>query len=121
MPCQEPVKPTTSNLAVESFASLSAASFASPPVLRKSDFERPGGSIWAMRWDSATTGGLSMPLKRWSAPSHASRIASTMRGWLWPRVAHIWPEVKSRISRPSVSQIRMPRALAMRRGTKGMP
>ena len=31
-------------------------------------------------------------------------IAATMFGWLWPTVAHIWPDVKSRIFLPAASQ-----------------
>ena len=33
-----------------------------------------------------------------------------MAGWLWPIVAHIWPEVKSRYSRPSLSVTTVPLA-----------
>jgi len=80
MPCQAPVKPTTSNLPEYILASLSAASLASPPVERNIALQRDGGSIAAKRRDSSTTGGLSMPLNRCSAPAQALAIASTMRG-----------------------------------------
>jgi hypothetical protein len=69
-----------SNLPVCISASLSAASLASPPVERNIAFDRDGGSIEVRRRDSSTTGGLSMPLNRCSAPVQAFSIASTMRG-----------------------------------------
>ncbi|MNK56172.1 hypothetical protein D3C87_751990 [compost metagenome] len=98
-----------------------AASLASPPVDRNSDFDSDGGSIAASRPASAGTAGPTKPLYRCSAPSQAFSMAATMRGWLWPMVAHIWPEVKSRISRPLASHSVAPRALTMTCGLSPMP
>ena len=86
------------------------------------DLDRPDGiqsraSVAASR---ATTSGI-MPLNRWKAFSPASRTASTMAGWLWPMVAHIWPEVKSRISRPVSSRTTVPRAERNRLGKVSPP
>ena len=36
-----------------------------------------------------------------------------MRGWLWPRAAHIWPELKSRYSLPLTSRTTEPRPHTM--------
>src|SRR6185312_14083917 len=44
-----------------------------------------------------------MPEKRCSALSQLRLMAATMFGWLWPTVAHIWPDVKSRIFLPAAS------------------
>ena len=43
-----------------------------------------------------------MPLNRWSSVSTASRTVATTSGWAWPRIALIWPEVKSRMARPAL-------------------
>jgi hypothetical protein len=69
---------------------------------------------------SATTSGI-MPLNRWKAFSPASCTARTMAGWLWPIVAHICPDVKSRISRPVSSITTQPLALRNRFGKVSPP
>ena len=101
MPCHEPVKPITSKPPVCSLAMRNAASLDSLPVLTRIALSSPAGSSPARRLQSATTGSESMPLNRCSAPAMARRMAASTSGWLWPRVAHICPEVKSRIARPS--------------------
>ena len=45
-----------------------------------------------------------IPENRCSAVSQLFLMAATMFGWLWPTVAHIWPDVKSRIFFPAASQ-----------------
>ena len=57
---------------------------------------------------SPITSLLMKPLYRWTTRSPASRIASRIAGWLWPSVAHIWPDVKSRIRRPSAVSSQLP-------------
>ena len=56
---------------------------------------------------SSVTSRERKPLNRCTTRPLASRIASRIAGWPWPSVAHICPEVKSRIRRPSsvVSQL----------------
>ena len=101
MPCHEPAKASTSWPPVSSLASRSAASFASPPVERNIARASGSGSSAISSRASSVTSRERKPLNRCTARSPASRIASRIAGWPWPSVAHIWPEVKSRIRRPS--------------------
>ena len=55
---------------------------------------------------------------RWMTSRSERSIASTMRGWLWPSVELICPEVKSRIRSPSVVSTQAPSALATTNGAK---
>ena len=111
MPCQEPPRASTSYPSVAIFAIRSATSVASDPVLTKIvRFSPPGSqSCASVCASSATTSGI-IPLKKWNAFSPARCTASTMAGWLCPMVAHIWPEVKSRYSRPFASVTMVPLA-----------
>lgn len=103
-PCHEPPSATTSKPPLWSLAILIAASLLSLPVFTKSDFESGRGTSFASAFESwATLRGI-IPEKRWSAVSQLLRMAATMLGWLCPTVAHIWPEVKSRIFLPEASQ-----------------
>ena len=49
------------------------------------------------RSSSASTGSESIHEFRWTTSSSAERTAAAMRGWLWPSVEQICPDVKSRI------------------------
>jgi len=113
MPCQLRVSDTTSKPPVASLAMRTAASLASPPVLRNIERSSPAGISAATRSASASTGSDSMPELRWTAAPRARWTASTMRGWLWPIVAQIWPEVKSRTRRPSTVSSHDPDARAI--------
>ncbi len=53
-----------------------------------------------------------MPLNRWSSVAIERRTVSTMAGWEWPRIALIWPEVKSSTRRPRASWMNDPLAEA---------
>jgi hypothetical protein len=103
MPCHDCVKATTSCRPVTSLAMRSAASFDSAPVLKSRQRSSPGGACRAISAASATTGRDSMPLKRWSSERICSVTTATMSGCEWPSSALIWPEVKSRMPRPSAS------------------
>ncbi len=104
------------------FAMRKAISLLSEPVLTKMALVRPAGiqsrAIVAASW--ATVSGI-IPLKKWKAVSPARCTAATMAGWLWPTVAHIWPEVKSRISRPVSSRTMVPLAEVNRFGKVSPP
>jgi len=60
IPCQESARPTISNLPVNVFASLVAASLASLPVLGKKTLSRPGGSTVVNRLANRSNGRVSM-------------------------------------------------------------
>ena len=91
-----------------SLAIFKAASLLSLPVLTKRErFSGRGTSSAILRASRATLSGI-MPEKRWMAWPALSLIASTTAGWLWPTVAHICPEVKSKISRPVRSRTLAP-------------
>lgn len=100
----------------------SAISLLSEPVFTKIDLVMPAGiqSRAIVAASCATASGI-MPLKKWNAVSPARRTASTMAGWLWPMVAHIWPEVKSSISRPVSSRTTVPLADLNRFGKVSPP
>ena len=102
MPCQDWAKPTTSQPPVTSLAILIAASFASPPVDSSMTRGRAGTSA-ASASARSTTGADSIEENRWSSRPAASRTVATISGWQWPRIALIWPEVKSSTRRPSAS------------------
>ena len=87
-----------------SFAILMAASLLSLPVLSMSDLLSGFGTIFASASARRTTLRGIIPEKRCSALSQLALMAATIDGWLWPTVAHIWPEVKSRIFLPLASQ-----------------
>ncbi len=103
MPCQDWAKPTTSQPPVTSLAMRSAASLDSAPVLSSRQRSSPGGVASARRVASSTTGRDSMPLNRWSSVWIDSVTTAAISGWEWPSSALIWPEVKSRMPRPSAS------------------
>ncbi len=79
-----------------------AHSFASPPVDRNIAFDRLGGSSAASFSARRITAGERWLECRCATVSDASRIAFSTSGLACPRIALIWPDVKSRISRPSV-------------------
>ena len=120
MPCQDCAKPTTSHPPVTSLAILIAASFASPPV----DSSITLGSAGTSRASASarsTTGGLSIDENRWSSRPAASRTVATISGWQCPRIALIWPEVKSSTRRPAASNTKLPSARTGANGTKVPP
>ena len=98
MPCQDRANETISCLPVTSLAIRMAASFDSAPVVSSSAFSSGSGSVSARRRARSTTGRLSMPLNRWSSLAACRVTVATISGCEWPRIALIWPEVKSRIS-----------------------
>ena len=49
------------------------------------------------------------------------RTTSTISGWLWPMMALIWPEQKSRMRRPSASHMKLPCARWAMIGAKSPP
>ena len=114
-PWKERVRPTTSHRPLTILASLSATSFASEPVFRSITRSSPGTSP-ASRSPSASTGSASIHEFRCETVSRLARIASPMRGWLCPSVEQIWPDVKSRIRRPSVVSTQAPSARATVKG-----
>jgi len=59
---------------------------------------------------AATSGPTVVPnrLDTWSSVWAWCEIASATTGWAWPRPVTARPERKSRYSRPSVSQSRLP-------------
>jgi len=103
---------------VKSLASLSATSFASDPVFRSITRSSGGGKRPASRSASASTGSESIHEFRCETVSRLSLMACAIRGWLWPRVEQIWPDVKSRIRRPSVVSTQAPWARATTNGAK---
>jgi hypothetical protein len=122
LPASRPWKlrasPTTSNRPVASFASLSATSLASEPVLSSITRSSGSGARPARRSPSARTGSDSIHEFRWMTSSSDARIAAAIRGWLCPMVEQIWPEVKSRMRRPSVVSTHAPDARATVSGAK---
>ena len=80
-----------------------------------------GAQIGAAILASLATASGIMPENMWMAVRPLSAMAATMAGWLWPMVAHIWPEVKSRISRPSSSTTVLPLAERNRRENLSPP
>ena len=113
MPCQDRANETISCLPVTSFAIRMAASFDSAPVVSNSAFSSGSGSVPARRRARSTTGRLSMPLNRWSSLAACRVTVATISGCEWPRIALIWPEVKSRIWRPSSVNRKLPAAWSM--------
>ena len=111
------MRPTTSQRPVCIFAILSATSFASVPVLRSSTVERrreePDEPL-----PSASTGSESIHEFRWTTSSSAERTAAAMRGWLWPSVEQICPDVKSRIRLPEAVSTHAPSARAIGSGAR---
>jgi hypothetical protein len=105
--------PTTSNRPVASFASLTATSLASEPVVRSITRSSGSGARHASRSPSARTGSDSIHEFRCTTSSSDARIAAAIRGWLCPTVEQIWPEVKSRMRRPSVVSTHAPDARAV--------
>src|SRR5581483_1778316 len=110
------VSPTTSNRPVCSFASLSATSFASEPVLRRIERSSGAGTRPARRSASASTGSESIHELRCTTSSSDRLIASLIRGWLCPIVEQIWPDVKSRTRLPSAVSTQAPSARATTKG-----
>ena len=100
--------PTISKRPVASLARRIATSFDSDPVLSTMTLSSGAGSRSARRSARRMTSSESIQLLRWRTRSHASRMASTMRGWLWPIVLQIWPLVKSRMRLPARSQTQLP-------------
>jgi hypothetical protein len=49
------------------------------------------------------------------------RTTSTISGWLWPMMALICPEQKSRMRRPCASHMKLPCARSAMMGTKSPP
>ena len=102
IPCQERLNATTSCPPVTSLAIRSAASLDSAPVVSSSAFSSGAGSDSASRRESSTTGRESIPLNRWSSVPACSRSVAVIAGCECPRIELIWPDVKSRSSRPSL-------------------
>ena len=100
-----------------SLAIRSAASLDSAPVLSSSVFSSGAGRLSASRRDSSTTGRLSIALNRWSSVPAASRSVDTIAGCECPRIALIWPEVKSSRRRPSDVCSQLPSARSTTTGT----
>ncbi|GED11837.1 hypothetical protein CCE02nite_38360 [Cellulosimicrobium cellulans] len=98
-----------------------AASFDSAPVVRSRTFSSGSGSVPAIRRARSTTGRESIPEKRWSSVPIWLRTVSTIAGWLCPRIALIWPDVKSRTRRPSAVVTKLPDALSTISGVNGPP
>jgi hypothetical protein len=121
MPCHEPAKASTSWPPVVSLASRSAASFASPPVDRNIARASGSGSSAISSRASSVTSLEMKPLNRCTARSPAPRIASRIAGWPWPSVEHIWPDVKSRILRPSSVSSQLPSARSTRKSGNSPP
>ena len=69
----------------------------------------PSGVISARRLARMISRSLSMVMWLWISVSALSCNACTMRGWLCPSAAHIWPELKSRYSLPLTSRTTEPR------------
>ena len=82
---------------------LIAASTDSEPVERKNDLHSGRGRIAANCVARSTTGGHSSVLFRWSSSEMYWDMVAAISGWPWPRLALIWPDVKSMISRPASS------------------
>jgi hypothetical protein len=97
---------------------LTATSFASEPVFSSITRSSGSGARPASRSPSARTGSESIHEFRWTTSSSDPRIAAPIRGWLWPIVEQIWPDVKSRMRRPSVVSIQAPDARATVSGAK---
>ena len=86
-------------------------------MVRSSTFSNGSGSDSASRRDRSTTGRESIPLKRWSSVPAISRTVAVIAGCEWPRIELIWPEVKSRSSRPSLVCSTLPAARSTIVGT----
>ena len=94
-PCQLPPSPTISNFPVYTLAIFMAASLLSPPVERKKALSRPVGRRLQRRSPRLTTGGDTIPEKRWSRAAAWSVIVCTISGCPWPSKQDICPDVKS--------------------------
>ncbi|MDA0983612.1 MAG: hypothetical protein O3A06_11395 [Proteobacteria bacterium] len=90
-------QPITPKPPVQSLAILMLASLLSLPVVSIRDFRGGFGASYT------TLRGI-IPEKRCGAVSQLFPIAATIFGWLWPTVAHICHEAKSRIFLPFASQ-----------------
>jgi hypothetical protein len=109
-PCQDPPRPITSKPSVCILAMRSAASLLSLPVDMNIIFCSASGSSAPNSSASCATGGEIRPLNRCTTSRQLCSIASVTAGWLWPSVAHIWPEQKSSTARPFSSKISVPLA-----------
>jgi hypothetical protein len=81
-------------------------------------FSSGGGRSETSRSASASTGSESIHELRWTTSSTAWRIAAAIRGWLWPSVEQIWPEVKSSTRWPSAVSTHAPSARSTTKGAK---
>ena len=83
------------------------------PDVRNIERFMPSGEISASRAARMISRSLNMLMWLCMSVSPLSCSAWTIRGWLWPRAAHIWPELKSRYSLPLTSRTTEPRPQTM--------